>query len=153
MEAAQEAAQPRRPPNPRRPNAAERGGCASAPERRNKICFVRSMGKGKRKGKASRQTPGGPLATSSAADGAASTKPTEVRLSEVLDMYTSLRGAGLLDDHDLEAFRAACQAYVRAGQSSSGRATVRSAGGRVLEYDLRRKTGQETFAVLRAHPE
>jgi len=81
------------------------------------------------------------------------TKPTEVRLAEVIDMYASLRGAGLLDDEDLEGFRAACQAYVRAAQSSSGRDRVRSAGGRVLEYDLRRRVGQETFAVLRAHPD
>jgi len=72
-----------------------------------------------------------------------------MRLAEVIDIYSSLRKTGLLYDHDLQGFRADCQAFVKDAQSSAGRPRVRAAGGRVLEYELRRKEGQKKIG--RAH--
>ena len=79
-------------------------------------------------------------------------KSTTVRLAEIMDIYTKLREVRLFDDPDVAPLREACQRYVRDAEPSRGSVRLRALGGRRLRYDLRKRIGQVTYAVINAEP-
>lgn len=78
------------------------------------------------------------------------TKSTEARLAEAMDIYAKLRDTGLYGDPDVAPLRESCRRYVRDAESADGSVALRSLGGARLEYSLRRRVGQPTYAVVRA---
>ena len=80
---------------------------------------------------------------------AATSKSTELRLAEVIDIYAKLRELRVFDDPGLLGLKADCQSFVR--DAAPARGTCRIAAlGRDLEYDLRTRSGQPTVAVIKA---
>lgn len=78
-----------------------------------------------------------------------SSKSTELRLAEVMDIYAKLREVRVFDDPGLLGLKADCQSFVR--DAAPARGTCRIAAlGRDLEYDLRTRSGQPTIAVIKA---
>ena len=75
-------------------------------------------------------------------------KEDVLRLSETIEMYNTLRNLGILMDPALEKFRSDCNAFVRDGVPSSGKARIPSVD-RVLHYDLKVRAGSSSHAALR----
>jgi hypothetical protein len=80
---------------------------------------------------------------------AASSKSTELRLAEVMDIYAKLREVRVFDDPGLLRLKADCQTFVRDGTPARGTCRV-GALARDLQYDLRTRSGQPTVAVIKA---
>ena len=80
---------------------------------------------------------------------AATSKSTELRLAEVMDIYAKLREVRVFDDPGLLRLKADCQTFVRDGTPARGTCRV-GALGRDLQYDLRTRSGQKTVAVIKA---